>query len=184
MIRWTLVTILSLLALVTAVGWVISLDGEPRWAHVSPDGLAVGLLPFRDAHTHIVLSDGRVGITHRTPVPPTSNIPYRSFEFCGLFLRAEPSQRPWTVLSLDPDFDREAYYLKHRKLERYVGFPLWMPLVLFSLYPLIVFAHGPLRRLARRRTGRCQECGYNLTGNVTGRCPECGTAVKRGDEPA
>lgn len=23
----------------------------------------------------------------------------------------------------------------------------------------------------------CQDCGYDLTGNVSGRCPECGTAV-------
>jgi undecaprenyl pyrophosphate phosphatase UppP len=25
--------------------------------------------------------------------------------------------------------------------------------------------------------GRCQKCGYDLTGNVSGRCPECGTPV-------
>jgi hypothetical protein len=25
----------------------------------------------------------------------------------------------------------------------------------------------------------CQECGYNLTGNVSGVCPECGTGVKK-----
>jgi hypothetical protein len=25
--------------------------------------------------------------------------------------------------------------------------------------------------------GLCQECGYNLTGNVSGICPECGTKV-------
>ncbi len=25
--------------------------------------------------------------------------------------------------------------------------------------------------------GRCQRCGYNLTGNVSGICPECGTPV-------
>lgn len=31
----------------------------------------------------------------------------------------------------------------------------------------------------RRRyfSGRCQHCGYDLTGNVSGRCPECGTRV-------
>ena len=23
----------------------------------------------------------------------------------------------------------------------------------------------------------CEECGYNLTGNVSGRCPECGTEI-------
>jgi len=25
--------------------------------------------------------------------------------------------------------------------------------------------------------GRCQTCGYDLTGNVSGRCPECGAPV-------
>jgi len=29
----------------------------------------------------------------------------------------------------------------------------------------------------RRLSGHCQECGYNLTGNVSGRCPECGEPV-------
>lgn len=33
------------------------------------------------------------------------------------------------------------------------------------------------RRLAaRRRAGRRQHCGYDLTGNTSGRCPECGTS--------
>ncbi len=30
------------------------------------------------------------------------------------------------------------------------------------------------RHERRRRTGRCLECGYDLTGVVAGRCPECG----------
>lgn len=32
-----------------------------------------------------------------------------------------------------------------------------------------------LRRKHRKRTGRCQACGYDLTGNQSGTCPECGT---------
>lgn len=30
--------------------------------------------------------------------------------------------------------------------------------------------------LPRYSPGLCQQCGYDLTGNVTGRCPECGHA--------
>jgi hypothetical protein len=31
-----------------------------------------------------------------------------------------------------------------------------------------------LRRRWRRRRGRCEQCGYDLTGNKSGVCPECG----------
>lgn len=37
-----------------------------------------------------------------------------------------------------------------------------------------------LRSLLRRRripNGYCQNCGYNLTGNVSGVCPECGEKI-------
>ncbi|MBN2446332.1 MAG: hypothetical protein JXO22_06395 [Phycisphaerae bacterium] len=26
-------------------------------------------------------------------------------------------------------------------------------------------------------SGRCTNCGYDLTGNVSGRCPECGQDI-------
>ena len=32
-------------------------------------------------------------------------------------------------------------------------------------------------RLFRPPPGHCQNCGYDLTGNVSGVCPECGTSV-------
>jgi hypothetical protein len=28
-------------------------------------------------------------------------------------------------------------------------------------------------------SGHCEQCGYNLTGNVSGICPECGTAIDK-----
>ncbi len=124
MIRWIIVILLCLLALLTAVSWVISIDGMHRWVHVSPDGLVLGLLPPRDTFMHIVLWNGRVGITHKTPVPPTGKVPYWSFKFCGLLLEARPSARPVGLILWNPNFDPEAFYLKHRKLERYVGIPL------------------------------------------------------------
>ena len=34
-----------------------------------------------------------------------------------------------------------------------------------------------LRLSHAKQPGRCQECDYDLTGNVSGTCPECGTAV-------
>ncbi len=36
----------------------------------------------------------------------------------------------------------------------------------------------------RIKLGHCQQCDYNLTGNVSGVCPECGTPVARCPEGA
>ncbi len=35
------------------------------------------------------------------------------------------------------------------------------------------------RKTRTPRAGCCQQCGYDLTGNVSGRCPECDTAITR-----
>ena len=52
-----------------------------------------------------------------------------------------------------------------------VAIPFWLILVCIGI-PTACFW-----RLDRRRHGpdSCQQCGYDLTGNVSGRCPECGT---------
>jgi hypothetical protein len=56
-----------------------------------------------------------------------------------------------------------------------------MSVPLAPLLPLLVIATAVLWRLDRRfPLGRCQKCGYNLTGNVSGVCPECGRAVRQG----
>jgi hypothetical protein len=49
--------------------------------------------------------------------------------------------------------------------------PLWL------LFVVVAAPTAFLWRWDRRRTrsGYCQECGYNLTGNASGICPECGT---------
>ena len=75
-----------------------------------------------------------------------------------------------------------------------VGIPLfasWL-YVSGSLHPndlyvlLVVMAFGLVavtleiidRRLKwPRPVGHCQQCGYNLAGNVSGRCPECGVTI-------
>lgn len=46
---------------------------------------------------------------------------------------------------------------------------LWAAL-LWTLF----FGPGFLRRVARRRKGRCLTCGYDLRGIFEGGCPECG----------
>jgi len=60
-----------------------------------------------------------------------------------------------------------------------VTFPLWLPLLLFSIYPLVAVLRGPgRRRRHRREQGLCLECGYDLTGNESGVCPECGDTIE------
>ena len=50
---------------------------------------------------------------------------------------------------------------------------LWVPAAAIAQVVLISI---DLRK--RYATGHCQDCGYNLTGNVSGRCPECGKETK------
>jgi len=52
-----------------------------------------------------------------------------------------------------------------------VATPLWIPTVAFATATYLFWRSGGRRRYP---AGRCQKCGYDLTGNVSGRCPECG----------
>ena len=61
---------------------------------------------------------------------------------------------------------------------------IWRALLLLSV-PTTVSWCVHLRQRRRPAPGHCQNCGYNLTGNVSGRCPECGSTISpaqpRGD---
>ena len=50
--------------------------------------------------------------------------------------------------------------------------PIWCVLL-----PFAILTHILWRRDRRIPPGHCQECGYNLTGNVTGVCSECGMKI-------
>jgi hypothetical protein len=56
-----------------------------------------------------------------------------------------------------------------------IRFPLWAIATVTLSMPLVWLRHQ-LRRQNRRRRGRCDSCGYDLTGNESGVCPECGIA--------
>ena len=55
-----------------------------------------------------------------------------------------------------------------------VVFPLWFPAVLCLTCSFLVI-RKPFRRWRRRKRGRCETCGYDLTGNMSGTCSECGS---------
>lgn len=52
---------------------------------------------------------------------------------------------------------------------------LWVPFVLIAIPTAILWC--PIRR--RFPPHCCQQCGYDLTGNVSGICPECGAEAAR-----
>jgi hypothetical protein len=57
-----------------------------------------------------------------------------------------------------------------------VTVPLWA--ILLVMVPIVCVARRRARPLPR---GRCEACGYDLTGNTSGRCSECGATVRRDD---
>ncbi len=72
---------------------------------------------------------------------------------------------------------------------RTVAWPHEQPVPLMCTFGVVAIIGGPILALtlitrtsaARQyREGACQECGYDLTGNVSGRCPECGTQTSTG----
>ena len=53
----------------------------------------------------------------------------------------------------------------------FVLIPTWLPLTIV-LAPTAILWY----RDRRPPPGRCQQCGYDLTGNTSGVCPECGAS--------
>ena len=80
------------------------------------------------------------------------------------------------------DMSEDSRWLPRTRLDRpvrFIAIPLWLPLLIVALPTAALWY-----RDRRPPKGRCQHCGYDLTGNVSGRCPECGTARAGGEHGA
>ncbi|GMU20715.1 MAG: hypothetical protein AMXMBFR13_08110 [Phycisphaerae bacterium] len=57
---------------------------------------------------------------------------------------------------------------------RYYVLPLWIPVVGLGVAVVFLMARARRQHYRRKRSGLCQNCGYDLAGNTSGVCPECG----------
>ena len=89
-----------------------------------------------------------------------------------------------TEINQPPNLDNTGlgFGWTRRAGERSVAVPLWLLVTAFSILPVMWI--GRLRRdRARRLTGRCLKCGYDLRA-TPGRCPECGQVTGGDFHPA
>lgn len=136
------------LSLLIGVAWALSWRG--RWSYFTDHGG----LDLADHYLYFTLQSPPQYLRHGTP---------REFaEFKCLCARLAPQ----------------------KLASHYAGRPfIARGVVVMPLWICFVIAAGPTGCLwwrdRRRRIppGHCQNCGYNLTGNVSGVCPECGEVV-------
>ena len=86
----------------------------------------------------------------------------------------------WTTLGwyyLEMTFHHDVPEREQRASVLFV--PFWFLILVWGLLPgrLLYVIAMKWRREKRKRLGLCEQCGYDLTGNVTGMCSECGAAM-------
>ncbi len=155
MIRKAIIVVLTLASVATSVVYVASYPMSPLRGSTS--------MLFAPVY-NVVLYSGRCRIAEWDGGFATPGRAYTLWRLTGGW---EFGRTFW--------HDRETFG-RDSVLVSMIGFPLWLPLVLFAAYPVVTFVRGPLRRRRRKKRGHCLTCGYNLTGLTEPRCPECGTA--------
>ena len=170
MLRTTLITLLSIAALLSGTAWGVSYGRR----------IQVAYLERLDYAREWAVHRGVLQFVSETHLPRPLVVERQYDRTVGGIVILEwvigyDLQRRWTGYSFDsPRSLQAAGYAT-----LIVVIPLWVPTTLLGIYPLIALARGFVRRLQRRRAGMCLRCGYDLTGNLSCTCPKCGIPVRR-----
>lgn len=156
--------------------WILTVPGfsHPRIADVA-------VLPGRPGGTPHEVTEIVLNVSNRSH-PSTAG------EFLGVLHRSDVTRpglirsrsiRNTRVKAWDHDYtNARTYDALEPMVFHEVFIPTWLLTVitgagaLFLLVPVT----RTLRRRSRRRSGRCEQCGYDLRASI-GSCPECGSAV-------
>ena len=159
--RWR--TLMAAAVCATAVALLTVLHGVPTWKTV------LGSLRFT-----VTAQDGLLRIWS-APADPFE--PYYGPANRRVGSAATPDQ--------DGTFEHLGFFIRRSGFPfnaQVIGIPLWEAVSLSSIAPVIWLAL--MTRVRHFAPGHCQQCGYDLTGNVSGVCPECGTPVPAKSESA
>lgn len=66
------------------------------------------------------------------------------------------------------------YHSSGGQVATFLLVPSWLIAIFPLVGSLIALRKVRNKRQLKRRSGHCQRCGYDLTGNLSGVCPECG----------
>lgn len=187
MTRYVFLILVSVAAVTTVIGW-----GASYWPRSPQVGILFNRgwwLDFRVGSDTRITCGGHVGrvwleVSHVARYEGPLNLQPAwspiAIRWQGIEYNRDALELSGSVLdsSVDEYLIQSIEWVVHR-----ASVPFWFITVILGMYPGFAVVNGPLTRWRRRRRGLCQNCAYDLRGDVSGVCPECGTGVRRDRPP-